>query len=387
MAMRRPLHTAIGLAALALSSLTAQGQQAPGRLSVGSELIAGPGAVFGPTLGFRILQREHTALDAQFDALWQVGSEGPRACRNSLDCDTPRPASAAQLTALGLRWTLEISDDIYGVVAASLSDVRWAQPRETRFTSGRIGMGNGVIINRYGDAVELRVDAINTPDGSDFAFALGYRRVPRRAAAAEPARQLGGLRERTVRTDLRRTVSRVNFEVPGDYDAKVSGNRGIAPAVSVRQRTASRISVEGGLALVEKGYGKSENLRMDYAELSLLANLEFSRPEARLQWFVGGGLAPALLLSCSESNAALYGSVSQRCGETRLGTNEPQDYSKFDLSRELRAGARFRVGPGRIVGLLSTSTSLLNVNPGSASPREKTTHTVGSWGIGYERSF
>jgi len=386
--MRIASRTRVLTLLLALLSvpLHAQGD-APGRAkgwAIGGDLFAAPGGLVGPTAEYRLKQWKHAALDARFDALFALDSEGGSS-RKGTDRSLPDP-HALFLKSIGLRWTVSLSDDLFGLVTASVADVRWALPRETRFTTGRIGLGSGLVLNQHGDAVELRVEALAAPGGSTAALVMGFRHSTRGPTPANPERELGGAGERTFRGDLRRTVSRFNFDGPTSFDgeSRIGGGRGIAPGLSIRQRVARQFSVEAGVALVEKGYANNSSVRMQYAEVPLIANLELSRADRRFQWFVGGGLAPALLLSCEETNAALFGSASTNCGPTRLGTNVSQNFHELDLSRELRFGTRLRVGPGRIVGLVSTSTSLRNID---SANRERTTHTVGSWGIGYERSF
>ncbi len=356
--------------------------QPTGRWSFGTDVLGGAGGVaLGPAVGFRLKQWQRSALDAQAEAMWQANAWQPAVCR--LTCPDRDPW-VSRIAGLGLRWTTELSGPVYGVVTASLADVQWAKPTRERLQTGRVGMGNGVVLNDRGDALEFRVEAFNSPEGRDYAVAFGLRRTPLVNAAPRERRRLGALGERTVRTDLRRTRSRMDFESSGGFYGKIGGGRGIAPGVSLRQRVHRFWSVEGGAAYVEKGYGRDETLRMNYVELPVLANLELLPVHSRVQGFISAGLVPAVLESCTERNAALYGNQAQSCGSVRAGTTIPQEFRRFDLAREFRVGARVHVGAGRVVGMFTGSKSLVSVDGANSGASY---HTVGSWGIGYERAF
>lgn len=359
-----------------------QPAQSTGRWSLGADALVGTGLAAGPSLGFRVKQWQRSALDAQVEAMWQVEDYGPTVCKRT--CPPPS-AAVARVAAVGLRWTTELEGPFYGILTASVADMQWAKPTRELQRTARFGMGNGAVFNERGDAVEFRVETFNSPRGREYSVTLGARRTPSPDAQPRERRRLGVIGERTLRTDLRRTRSRVDFDF-GTFSGTTGGGRGIAPGISIRQSLHRMWSVEAGAAYVEKGYGRDETLRMNYVEFPVLANLELLPVHSRLQWFVSAGLAPAVLESCTERNAAVYGDQAQRCGRVRAGTNFPQDLRRFDISREFRTGARVKVGAGRVVAMFSGSSGLINVDA-AGGRSERTFHRVSSLGLGYERAF
>lgn len=184
--MRRLVLVALSLTAFAVSDLPAQAAPS-GRLFLGSELATGAGRLLGPIVGLHLAQRGRTSLEVQLDAAWQLEGdlESIRSCNG---CEIDYTPAVAQLTALGIRGILDVTDNIYGVATTSLAHSIWWQPRRERITSGRLGAGAGVVLNRLGDAVELRVDAVAAPHGHETFVVLGYRRVTRRAMAPDDSR-------------------------------------------------------------------------------------------------------------------------------------------------------------------------------------------------------
>lgn len=136
-----------------------------------------------------------------------------------------------------------------------------------------------------------------------------------------------------------------------DFDAMMVG-------AEWHRRTAGPLAVVVGLSLVTRGVapytGAANSLegdvagviiapaetRYQYLDLPVVLLVEPVPAQGRIQPFVGAGVTPAWLARCTHVYAWPEPEASQRCRDTP---------TRFDLAGELRAGVRYRLGPGDAV--------------------------------------
>lgn len=128
-----------------------------------------------------------------------------------------------------------------------------------------------------------------------------------------------------------------------------------APAAGlvVRAAWSERLALRGELMLSHRGYGPGEaphrqRVASRYLELPLLAELHLAKV-GPAGVAISGGVAPALLLSCSYSGRRSAGPVTAGCGETDplTGRSYGPDVG-YDLGWILAPGLRFPVPRGSV---------------------------------------
>lgn len=159
-------------------------------------------------------------------------------------------------------------------------------------------------------------------------------------------------------------------------------------SVGVRDRVHRRLSLVVDLQYASKGFNRTTpTVHSSFLEMPVLALWELSSQARPTQFFLGAGVAPAVMLRCVRFYVGINGPHEDSCGESSDGGNQMEAFRHWDVSQEWRVGVRRGVGAGRLVGLLRVSSSLLDQQPGAASEGVSTRNFVTGWSLGYERAF
>jgi hypothetical protein len=166
--------------------------------------------------------------------------------------------------------------------------------------------------------------------------------------------------------------------VYGDRGSAHGPRPSLSGGATVRSRLGHRVSFAGNLLLSAKGFTQSEPLiQYSYLELPLLVHLEFGSQEARIQPYVGLGIALAVMLKCRRSFVGVNGPHEDHCEQTQASNLNLVAIKGIDVGQDYRLGLRIVAFWGAFVIEGRHARGMVDIEPGHDTRNRFSALTVG----------
>ncbi|CAN5653092.1 hypothetical protein BH23GEM6_BH23GEM6_11780 [soil metagenome] len=139
----------------------------------------------------------------------------------------------------------------------------------------------------------------------------------------------------------------------------------------IRQQKSERLALRAEAVLAPKGFGPGDErsdwrLASQYLEIPLLAEIRMLRVGS-LGLHLSGGLAPAVLVSCTVSGTTIDGFIQEPCAELNPVTGKSYGPSvAYDLGWAVAPGIRLPMGTGNLLLELRHTRGLIDTRPDAA---------------------
>ena len=166
--------------------------------------------------------------------------------------------------------------------------------------------------------------------------------------------------------------------VYGDNGSAHGQRTSLSGGATVRSRLGNRVSIAGDLLFSSKGFTENEPLiQYTYFEVPLLVHLELGSQEARVQPYLGLGVALAAMLKCRRSFVGVNGPHEDHCEQTQASNLNLVAITGYDVGQDYRLGIRIVAFSGAIVVEARHSRGMVDIEPGHDTRNRFSALTVG----------